>query len=81
MRGPTLNITAHYSSLASPSETADNSGTLAVLAAIRRASSAKTIKLSPAQSIAQISLADDPCRRVCPFLETPYESFRSGHRL
>src|SRR5262249_43394675 len=40
-----------------------------------------TIKLSPAQLIAQISLSDGPCRPVGPFPEIPYESFRSGYRL
>jgi hypothetical protein len=40
-----------------------------------------TIKLSAARLIARISLAAGPCKPVGPFPETPYGSFRSGHRL
>jgi len=48
---------------------------------IRRNPPRLTIKLSPAQLIARISLAAGPCRPVGPFPETPYGSFRSAHRL
>ena len=59
----------------------NNSGSLTIFAAIRRADSGITIKLSAAQLTARISLAAGPCRPVGPSPETPYESFRSGHRL
>ena len=52
-----------------------------LLADIRGNPPRLTIKLSPAQLIARISLAAGPCRPVGPFPETPYESFRSGHKL
>jgi hypothetical protein len=48
---------------------------------IRRDPSRLTIKLSPAQWFARISPAAGPWQAVGPFQETPYGSFRSGHRL
>ena len=59
----------------------NSSGSLAIFAAIRRASSHITIKLSPARLIAPISLSDGPCRPAGTFPETPYGSSHSGHRI
>src|SRR5215472_5904259 len=59
----------------------NSSGSLAIFAAIRRASLCTTIKPSPAHLIGQISLLDAPYKPVDPFPKTPYGSFRSGRTL